>query len=366
MIRHAGGRYPRRRSIRVFDTALDAVADVVAGQRRCRRHHGGELGPRARSRTACARSASRRRRGCPGPSGDADLERAGGRLRGRFLARRERAARARRRADRVLADALLGRGHARPPEWKPTLRGISGPRCISTAARCTITSPASAAEMRAVLGELGLLSGWPRREAGRDMDGACRAAGENSMIGRLNHVAIAVRDIAKASDVYRQTLGAEVSAAGAAARPRRHHRVHHAAEHQDRAARAARRRTRRSRNSSSATPTAASTTSATRSTISVAARDKLKAQGARVLGDGEPRSAPTASRCCSCIPRISAARWSSSSRRDGAKRLRLAGSTGAPQSSGTVKSLATAASVAGITGGGTSVAPSAHRACAAA
>ena len=32
------------------------------------------------------------------------------------------------------------------------------------------------------------------------------------MIGRLNHVAIAVRDIAKASNVYRQTLGAVVSA----------------------------------------------------------------------------------------------------------------------------------------------------------
>jgi methylmalonyl-CoA/ethylmalonyl-CoA epimerase len=33
------------------------------------------------------------------------------------------------------------------------------------------------------------------------------------MIGRLNHVAIAVRDIAKASELYRSTLGAEVSAA---------------------------------------------------------------------------------------------------------------------------------------------------------
>ena len=32
------------------------------------------------------------------------------------------------------------------------------------------------------------------------------------MIGRLNHVAIAVRDIAKAAEVYRDTLGAEVSA----------------------------------------------------------------------------------------------------------------------------------------------------------
>jgi methylmalonyl-CoA/ethylmalonyl-CoA epimerase len=32
------------------------------------------------------------------------------------------------------------------------------------------------------------------------------------MIGRLNHVAIAVSDIAKASKVYRDTLGAQVSA----------------------------------------------------------------------------------------------------------------------------------------------------------
>ena len=31
------------------------------------------------------------------------------------------------------------------------------------------------------------------------------------MIGRLNHVAIAVRDIAKAANLYRDTLGAEVS-----------------------------------------------------------------------------------------------------------------------------------------------------------
>ena len=33
------------------------------------------------------------------------------------------------------------------------------------------------------------------------------------MIGRLNHVAVAVPDIAKASKVYRDTLGAEVSGA---------------------------------------------------------------------------------------------------------------------------------------------------------
>ena len=35
------------------------------------------------------------------------------------------------------------------------------------------------------------------------------------MIGRLNHVAIAVRDIAKAAAIYRDTLGADVSAATA-------------------------------------------------------------------------------------------------------------------------------------------------------
>ena len=33
-----------------------------------------------------------------------------------------------------------------------------------------------------------------------------------NMIGRLNHVALAVCDLAKASDVYRRALGAEVSA----------------------------------------------------------------------------------------------------------------------------------------------------------
>ena len=36
--------------------------------------------------------------------------------------------------------------------------------------------------------------------------------GKDEMIGRLNHVAIAVRDIAKAAAIYRDTLGAEVSA----------------------------------------------------------------------------------------------------------------------------------------------------------
>ena len=88
------------------------------------------------------------------------------------------------------------------------------------------------------------------------------------MIGRLNHVAIAVRDIAKAADVYRRRARRQRVGAGAAARAWRDHRVHHAAQHQDRADLTARRRTRRSRNFSSACPTAASITSATRSTTS--------------------------------------------------------------------------------------------------
>jgi methylmalonyl-CoA/ethylmalonyl-CoA epimerase len=47
-----------------------------------------------------------------------------------------------------------------------------------------------------------------------DLPRACadRVIEESAMIGRLNHVAIAVRDIAAASRVYRETLGAEVSA----------------------------------------------------------------------------------------------------------------------------------------------------------
>jgi methylmalonyl-CoA/ethylmalonyl-CoA epimerase len=108
------------------------------------------------------------------------------------------------------------------------------------------------------------------------------------MIGRLNHVAIAVRDIAKAAQIYRTTLGAEVSAAV----PQPAHGVttvfitlpntkielleplgegspiakflerspdggiHHICYEVD---------------------------------DILAARDKLKAQGARVLGDGEPK-----------------------------------------------------------------------------
>jgi len=108
------------------------------------------------------------------------------------------------------------------------------------------------------------------------------------MIGKLNHVAIAVRDLGRAADVYRDKLGAKVSAAV----PQPEHGVttvfielpntkielleplgpaspiekflernpdggvHHLCYEVD---------------------------------DIIAARDRLKAQGARVLGDGEPR-----------------------------------------------------------------------------
>ena len=108
------------------------------------------------------------------------------------------------------------------------------------------------------------------------------------MIGRLNHVAIAVRDIAAAARVYRGTLGAEVSAAVAqtehgvttvfitlpntkielleplgAASPiakflerNPDGGIHHVCYEVD---------------------------------DIIAARDRLRAEGARVLGDGEPK-----------------------------------------------------------------------------
>jgi methylmalonyl-CoA/ethylmalonyl-CoA epimerase len=40
-----------------------------------------------------------------------------------------------------------------------------------------------------------------------------RGAGGRRLIGRLNHVAIAVRDLGKAASIYRDLLGADVSAA---------------------------------------------------------------------------------------------------------------------------------------------------------
>src|SRR4051812_45388440 len=70
---------------------------------------------------------------------------------------------------------------------------------------------------------------WPKRSAAacaapyahigvRNRSASCTCsksdeAGGLPMIGRLNHVAIAVRDIAAASRLYRDILGAEISEA---------------------------------------------------------------------------------------------------------------------------------------------------------
>ena len=61
------------------------------------------------------------------------------------------------------------------------------------------------------------------------------------MIGRLNHVAIAVPDLAAATRALSRHARRHGVRAGAAARPRRHHRLRRSAEHQGRADRAARR-----------------------------------------------------------------------------------------------------------------------------
>jgi methylmalonyl-CoA/ethylmalonyl-CoA epimerase len=50
----------------------------------------------------------------------------------------------------------------------------------------------------------------PGHSRGADKQGVLK---EKRMIGRLNHVAIAVRDLGKAAALYRDVLGAEVSAA---------------------------------------------------------------------------------------------------------------------------------------------------------
>jgi methylmalonyl-CoA/ethylmalonyl-CoA epimerase len=108
------------------------------------------------------------------------------------------------------------------------------------------------------------------------------------MIGRLNHVAIAVRDIAQAARLYRETLGAQVSAAV----PQRDHGVTTVfvslpntkielleplgedspiARFLDR------------------NPDGGIHHLCYEVADILAARDQLKAAGARVLGDGEPK-----------------------------------------------------------------------------
>ncbi len=109
------------------------------------------------------------------------------------------------------------------------------------------------------------------------------------MIGRLNHVAIAVRDIAKASEVYRKTLGAEVSAAV----PQPTHGVTTVFINLPNT------KIELLEPLGEASPILKFLEKNTDGGIHhvcyevddiLAARDRLKAQGARVLGDGEPKT----------------------------------------------------------------------------
>ncbi len=108
------------------------------------------------------------------------------------------------------------------------------------------------------------------------------------MIGRLNHVAIAVRDIAKAANVYKSTLGAEVSAAV----PQPDHGVttvfislpNTKIELLEPLGDGSPIAKFLERNQDGGIHHVCYEVDDIR-----AARDRLKAQGARVLGDGEPR-----------------------------------------------------------------------------
>lgn len=108
------------------------------------------------------------------------------------------------------------------------------------------------------------------------------------MIGRLNHVAIAVRDIAKASAVYRDTLGADVT--DKVAQP--DHGVFTVFINLPNT------KIELLEPMSETSPIAKFLEKNPDGGIHhvcfevddiIAARDKLKAQGARVLGDGEPK-----------------------------------------------------------------------------
>lgn len=108
------------------------------------------------------------------------------------------------------------------------------------------------------------------------------------MIGRLNHVAIAVRDIAKASAVYRDTLGADVT--DKVAQP--DHGVFTVFINLPNT------KIELLEPMNAASPIAKFLDKNPDGGIHhvcyevddiITARDKLKAQGARVLGDGEPK-----------------------------------------------------------------------------
>ena len=133
------------------------------------------------------------------------------------------------------------------------------------------------------------------------------------MIGRLNHVAIAVPDLEAATKVYRDTLGAKVSPA--VDQPEHgvttvfielpNTKVELLGALGDKSPISA----FLQRN-----PTAASIISATRSRTSSRPATGSSPTAPACSARATPRSAPTASRCSFSIPRTSAARWWSSSR----------------------------------------------------
>ena len=108
------------------------------------------------------------------------------------------------------------------------------------------------------------------------------------MIGKLNHVAIAVPDLAAASALYRETLGADVSAPQDVAEHgvtvvfinlpnTKIELLHPLGENSPIAAFLAK------------NPAGGVHHICYEVTDIIAARDQLKAKGARVLGDGEPK-----------------------------------------------------------------------------
>jgi methylmalonyl-CoA/ethylmalonyl-CoA epimerase len=108
------------------------------------------------------------------------------------------------------------------------------------------------------------------------------------MIGRLNHVAIAVRDIASAAAVYRDTLGADVSAAV----PQAEHGVTTVFVTLPNA------KIELLEPLGVASPIAKFLERNPEGGVHhvcyevddiISARDRLKAEGARILGDGEPK-----------------------------------------------------------------------------
>ena len=154
LVKQAGGDV-NAPPIHVFDSALDCVADVIAGKADVgavtaasviAELNAGRLRVLAISAPHAARRALRR---C------ADLERAGRRLRHRRLARRQRPERAQRGASQILEDVILAA--TKQPCWADDLKRLSWSPQVATGAALREALARERAEFVAVLGELGLL-----------------------------------------------------------------------------------------------------------------------------------------------------------------------------------------------------------------